>query len=295
MKPIKVFKLLSLIMLSMAMFSCSEDPIGDDDENGGGSSEGGNNNLTAGQIEIKAYPAGNIGNYILFEVYAKKVSYNGIKYAPYGNRKTCELKYGTSKLYTIEVNTEELTSFMTVQGIFEELKFGKCTALTSLKCSPNKLTTLDVSKCTALTSLDCGDNKLTTLDVSKCTALTSLECYFNKLTALDVSKCTALHELKCSSNLLTTLDVSKCTALVELNCRDNQLTALDVSKCTALTWLNCRDNQLTAPALNALFKSLPTKNPSDYDYDYVSISIVNNPGSNDCDKTIAEKKGWKVY
>ncbi len=41
---------------------------------------------------------------------------------------------------------------------------------------------------TALTSLDCSYNKLTALDLSKNTALTGLYCSHNQLTALDVSK-----------------------------------------------------------------------------------------------------------
>ena len=119
------------------------------------------------------------------------------------------------------------------------------TALTTLYCDYNQLTTLDVSKNTTLTKLDCYNNQLTALDVSKNTALTSLECYNNQLTALDVSKNTALTLLECDYNQLTTLDVSKNTTLTNLDCSNNQLTALDVSKNTALTYLSCTDNKLT--------------------------------------------------
>ncbi len=105
-----------------------------------------------------------------------------------------------------------------------------CTALTSLNCDNNQLTTLDVSNNTALTDLYCHNNQLTTLDVSKNTALTGLYCYNNQLTTLDVSKNTALTSLNCDSNQLTTLDVCKNTALEFLSCSSNQLTTLDVSK-----------------------------------------------------------------
>ena len=120
------------------------------------------------------------------------------------------------------------------------------TALRSLNCGCNKLTSLDVSKNTALTDLHCGDNQLTALDVSKNTALTNLYCSRNQLTALDVSKNTALTYLYCSRNQLTTLDVSKNTALTYLYCGNNQLTSLDVSKNTALTYLHCNYNQLNS-------------------------------------------------
>jgi len=119
------------------------------------------------------------------------------------------------------------------------------TVLTSLECSLNQLTALDVSKNTALTNLDCGRNQLTTLDVSKNTALTSLGCYRNQLTTLDVSKNTALRWLNCSNNQLTMLNVSGATALTELYCVFNHFTTLDVSKSTALTKLDCSDNLLT--------------------------------------------------
>ena len=131
------------------------------------------------------------------------------------------------------------------KGISDLAGISHFTALETLNCFNNQLTSLDVSKNTALTYLDCYGNQLTSLDVSKNTALTYLDCGRNQLTSLDVSKNTALTELDCRSNQLTKLDVSKNTALTELDCRSNQLTKLDVSKNTALTTLYCWDNQLT--------------------------------------------------
>ena len=119
------------------------------------------------------------------------------------------------------------------------------TALTSLRCYNNQLTSLNVSDCTALTYLNCNENKLTSLDLSGCTALETLECNGNRLTSLDVSGCTALTYLYCHENKLTTLDVSNNTSLGWLHCYENQLTSLDVSDCTALTYLYCHENKLT--------------------------------------------------
>ena len=126
------------------------------------------------------------------------------------------------------------------------LDVSKSTALTELDCYNNQLTSLDVSKNTALTELDCDNNQLTSLDVSKNTALTYLDCYNNQLTSLDVRKSTELTYLDCYNNQLTSLDVSKNTALTELYCYNNQLTSLDVSKNTVLTELDCYNNQLTS-------------------------------------------------
>ncbi len=60
------------------------------------------------------------------------------------------------------------------------------TALTTLDCRGNSLTTLDLSANTALTTLDCSGNSLTSLNLSVNTALTTLNCSFNSLTALNL-------------------------------------------------------------------------------------------------------------
>ena len=139
-----------------------------------------------------------------------------------------------------------LTSLNCSDNALTALNVSQNTALTDLNCSCNALTELDVSQNTALTYLGCYSNKLTALDVSKNTALTDLSCYSNELTALDVSQNTALTRLDCSDTALTALDVSKNTELEHLWCNDNALTALDVTKNTALTRLDCNNNALTA-------------------------------------------------
>lgn len=133
------------------------------------------------------------------------------------------------------------------------------TALTTLDCSEQKLTTLDVSANTNLTTLNCSENRLTSLDLSKNTALTTLDCGYNHLTVLDLSKNTKLTTLDCGYNQLTSLNVSKNANLTKLLCYRNQLTTLNVSQNAVLTWLTCDNNQLTAldvsanPMLTKLF------------------------------------------
>ena len=174
------------------------------------------------------------------------------------------------------------------------LDVSKNTALIELWCEYNNLSSLDVSKNTALTRLKCIGNELTSLDVSKNTALTNLKCEYNNLSSLDVSKNTALTELWCSGNELTSLDVSKNTALTELGCSLNELTSLDVSKNTKLIGLRCYNNKLTSSALNKIFGDLPQGKEFDI-YPYQSrITIGGNPGTDTCDRSIAENKGWKV-
>ena len=139
-------------------------------------------------------------------------------------------------LQSLECHGNNLTS----------LDVSKFTELTGLVCYANSLKSLDVSKCTELVVLDCGKNALTGLDVSKCTNLVYLYCSYCKLTSLDVSKCTKLQELECTDNKLTALDVSKCTKLVNLICSSNKLTSLNVGKCAKLEWLECNFNKLTS-------------------------------------------------
>lgn len=177
------------------------------------------------------------------------------------------------------------------------LDVSKCPALEYLNCFGNHLTSLNVSKNPALKELWCYENALTSLDVSGCTALKELDCGDNNLTSLDVSRCPALEGLYCFGNPLTSLDVSKNLALEELDCCYNNLTSLDVSKNTNLKYLDCGDNKFSASALNKIFNDLPQGKTwvEDGYTEQPRIFIYGNPGTKTCDKSIAEKKGWRVY
>ena len=147
--------------------------------------------------------------------------------------------YGSDGKLT-DAEIARVTSIVVSKNGIQSLKgIEYFTALTSLSCGGNQLTSLDVSKNTGLTKLYCENNQLISLDVSKNTALKLLYCENNQLISLDVSKNTALIALACEENQLTSLDVSKNTALASLDCDKNQLTSLDVSKNTALKCLEC--------------------------------------------------------
>jgi hypothetical protein len=103
-----------------------------------------------------------------------------------------------SSLTTLNVNNKGISSLIGIEDF---------TALTTLFCSFNSLTSLDVSSNTALTALYCNGNSLISLNVSSNTALTTLWCSSNSLPSLDVSSNTALTELYCYSNSLTSLNV----------------------------------------------------------------------------------------
>ena len=154
--------------------------------------------------------------------------------------------YGKDGVLT-EEEIEKITSLNLFDKGISSLKgIEYFTALTTLECQSNLLTSLDVSNNTALTDLQCGANQLTDLNVSDNIALTILVCSYNQLPSLDISNNTALTKLDCSNNQLTSLDVSNNTALTIWNCSNNQLPSLDASNHTALTWLSCGNNQLAS-------------------------------------------------
>ena len=155
-------------------------------------------------------------------------------------------------------------------------------------CDFCNVTSLDISKNSTLIELFYKGCDLTSIDLSKNSELQTLMCFQGQLTSLDVSKNTKLETLCCGNNDLTSLNLSNNTNLKELTCFYNELTSLNVSKNVNLKYLDCSFNDLTGSALDALFEMLNSFEERKF------ISISNNPGAKDCNKSIAETKGWKV-
>ena len=162
--------------------------------------------------------------------------------------------------------------------------------ITSLSLEKVNMSTLDVSQNPLLKVLNCGKNDLTTIDLSANTELTDLYCGANQLTALDLSKNTALKMLSCGQiKNLKTVDLSANTALESISFQWGNLQSLDLSANTALKVLMCDENDFSTDALNALLKSLHGDA-----IEGKKIHIAKNPGTNDCDPSIATDKGWIV-
>ena len=176
--------------------------------------------------------------------------YNALVYVPDDNFEQALINLGYDDVmddYVLIPNIDGVTLLdLDSLGIADLTGIENFSALTSLSCRNNQLTSLDVSQNTALTYLHCGFNQITSLDVSNNTSLTQFLCEYNQLTSLDVSQNTALIVLTCYVNQLTSLDVSNNTSLIYLYCQNNQLTSLDVSQNTALSGLICSYNQLTS-------------------------------------------------
>lgn len=153
--------------------------------------------------------------------------------------------YGSDGVLTSD-EIAEITTIDVSDRYIQSLKgIEYFTAVSTLRCKSNQLTTLDLSKNKELRALDCSANQLTTLDLLWNAGLYSVNCSSNKLTTLNVSSCTQMTELRCQSNQLTVLDVSNNRDLMTLYCSTNQLTSLDVRNCNALTSMYCENNQLT--------------------------------------------------
>ena len=161
-------------------------------------------------------------------------------------------------------------------------------------CYNNQITSLELGKNSALTELFCNNNQLTNLNLGNNTALKTLNCSNNKLTTLYVDKHTNLTDLLCNNNQLVGLNVTANTNLTILNCSNNKLTLLNVQQNSSLLKLYCQSNNLSSGALNDIFENLHNNSISDPDWGGKTVKIGNNPGTDDCNKTIATNKGWEV-
>ncbi len=92
---------------------------------------------------------------------------------------------------------------------------------------------------TALTSLDCSYQDLTELDLSRNTGLTSVLCYGNQLTELDLSANTQLIELTAAAMRLPIWMSAAIIISKKLSCYHNRLTSLDLSRNNKLTYTYC--------------------------------------------------------
>ncbi|WP_052823368.1 T9SS type B sorting domain-containing protein [Neotamlana sedimentorum] len=117
-------------------------------------------------------------------------------------------------------------------------------SLTSLDCSENQITSLNVSQNTQLTELYINDNQINTIDISNLTILKIFWCFNNNLNQLVIDNNPNLISLVCWNNNLSTLSVTNNKALTVLVCEENNLSNLDITQNTALNRLQCGSNFL---------------------------------------------------
>jgi Leucine-rich repeat (LRR) protein len=121
------------------------------------------------------------------------------------------------------------------------------TNLTSLICSGNNLTSIDISANPSLITFVCDSNNLEELNVSANRALVALSCSGNRLTSLNVASNKDLKTLICNDNKLLSLTVTKNTKLETLLCQDNDIIRMmDLSNNLSLKMMNCKNNRQLA-------------------------------------------------
>ena len=203
-----------------------------------------------------------------------------------GGTLTANLLAETTYLELWEMNIRDLTGI----GFF--------TALETLECSGNELTSLDLSKNTSLTYLCCDDNQLQSLTLSGNKALTDLYCSNNQLTSLNLSNNVELVGIGCTNNQLSSLDLSTLTKLETLSVNDNELTSLDFSNNKKLYMLDCYNNKINGVGMDKLINSLPKATSEEGEGGILTVISSNAKEGNVCTtKHVADAKAklWDVY
>lgn len=153
-----------------------------------------------------------------------------------GNFSGKVLTANISSLKTLDLSSKNITDLTGIEDFTE---------LTSLDCSYNKLSSIDISKNIALTTLKCSANfNLNFLDVSNNIDLKILYCIGLSLRDLNLKNNLKLTELNCSYNALTSLEIPTNPDFTYINCSNNRLPLIDVSKNTKLTFFDCSNNKL---------------------------------------------------
>lgn len=143
----------------------------------------------------------------------------------------------------ITIEEAETVTALDVSGAAEIPETTKTTTKAT-KSTDLTLTTLeDIKHFENITTLDCSNNELTEVDLSTNTLLIDLNCSNNSIAAISISSHTAMENFDCSHNELTELDLGSNASLATVDCSNNKITDLDVTDLTNLTdgGLNCGD------------------------------------------------------
>jgi hypothetical protein len=138
-------------------------------------------------------------------------------------------------------------------SLLKSLSVTNCSNLTSLSCSTNELTSLEIIYCPQLNQITRFSefSKLMSLSVISCPKLTRLDCSNTKLTKLEVSDLDDLIELNCSNTSIKELSLNFCPNIKQLDCSNNKkLINLDASNCLKLEFLDCSNSKLTSLGLS---------------------------------------------
>ena len=198
----------------------------------------------------KAPPAGGFarGQKYVTELSETALAANFNIYIPDANFKSyCVTNFDSNHDNEISVAEAEV---VTAINIFGEMNIASLegiqyfTSLTTLNCSFNIITWLDVSNNLALSALHCTTNGMERLITGNNSTLATLDCQSNSLGSLDLSGNTGLTYLVCSRNDIRTLNLSTNTGLTRVECNINYINTINISNHPDLSYLDCTDNLL---------------------------------------------------
>ncbi|HRG57393.1 MAG TPA: PKD domain-containing protein, partial [Bacteroidia bacterium] len=112
-----------------------------------------------------------------------------------------EIQCAEANAYTGTINVDFL-------GITDLTGIEAFTNITTLYCSNNNLTSIDLSSNTLLTVFACEVNQITSIDLTANTLLTSIDVTNNQLTSIDLTNNSQLVNFLCTFNSITNLDFS---------------------------------------------------------------------------------------
>ena len=183
-----------------------------------------------------------------------------------------QIDWGNGILTQNRTGNNEITGKVVVDNATIKI-YGNAELMKELKCSGNKISSLNIGQLVNLENLVCNENIITSLSLAPFNNLKNLSCRENKFTFLDLSSLLKLETLNCAENELTSLDISKNVTLLTLDCSKNKMTSLvlngainvaevyfsdnllptiDLSGLTKITELHCENNLLTTLDLTQL-------------------------------------------
>lgn len=159
------------------------------------------------------------------------------------------------------------------------------------KNKQNSISELTLTNCESITDLRFANQPIASVDLTGCTTLKTLYCGYpdgvQSLTGLD--KLENLETIFINGSLGTaSANFTASDSLRSISISHSGFTSLNIDGLAAVKTIVLKDNsQLSSDALNILFTALPHAKNTEY-----TISLSGNKGDDECDKSIAVKKGW---
>jgi hypothetical protein len=201
-----------------------------------------------------------------------------------------EVRVGTCELKELNIkNCNKLEYIECDNNRLNELDLSGNSMLRLVAFDYNNLTRIDVSQNPHLTQITGGNNKLTEVDLSFCPDLKQINLDDNAISKLVMTSGENLHTLTMSNNKLSTVDINNKQKLAVLYLGNNNISELDITNDLSLSNVDISSNRFSGTSLNKVFTDLHTPSfPAPW------IRIASNPGTDQCDSTIAAAKKWKV-